>query len=269
LTDHKQDGSFSYIKIHFISNQGAKNLTNDESIKLAGENPDHHAADLYNAIERGEYPSWKMCIQVMSPREAEQYRWNIFDMTKVWPHSDYPLQEVAKLTLNRNPANCFAEIEQAAFSPSTIVPGIAPSADPMLQARMFAYPDAARYRLGVNYQQLPCNKPVSQVYSPYQRDGAFRYESNYGGDPNYVRATVKAVKFEGKLGENGTVTAGHDEWVGRVSAYTSQVTDDDFVQAAALWDVLGKDGKQDNFVYNVSQHLEGAAPYVQRGSFGK
>jgi catalase len=211
-----------------------------------------------------------MYVQVMEPADAEKYRWNIFDMTKVWPHGDYPLQQVATLTLNNNPVNYFTDIEQAAFSPSTMVSGIAPSADPMLQARMFAYPDAARYRLGVNYQQLPCNRAVSEVYSPYQRDGAFRYNDNYGGDPNYVRASVKLVKFTGQSnGENEAAAAHHDEWIGRVSAFSSEVTDEDFVQAAALWDVMGKDKLQDNFVYNVSQHLKDAAPHVQKGAFGK
>ncbi|KAF2101035.1 putative catalase [Rhizodiscina lignyota] len=263
----KEDGSFSYVRIHFKTDLGVKTLTNDEAVKLAGEEPSHHTADLYDAIERGEYPSWTMFIQVMSPAEAEKYRWNIFDMTKVWPHADYPLQPVGKLTLNRNPTNYFTDIEQAAFSPSTLVPGIAPSADPMLQARMFAYPDAARYRLGANYQQLPCNHPVSEVYSPYQRDGAFRYASNYGGDPNYVRASVKLVKYKGKLGANGQADEAHDDWIGRVSAYSSEVTDEDYLQAAALWEVMAKDNSQDNFVYNVSQHLQSAAPHVQQGAF--
>ena len=170
---------------------------------MAGENPDYHTADLYDSIAKGDYPSWNIFFQVMEPKDAEEYRWNIFDMTKVWPHADYPLIPVGKLTLNKNvsnttsliqavltewvqPSNYFADIEQAAFSPSNMVPGLAPSADPILQARMFAYNDAARYRLGVNYQQLPCNKPVSAVYSPYQRDGFMTFGDNYGGDPNYV-----------------------------------------------------------------------------------
>ncbi len=132
---------------------------------------------------------------------------------------------------------------------------------------MFAYPDAARYRLGVNYQQLPCNRPISQVYSPYQRDGAFRYDGNYGGQPNYVRSSFQPMQFLGQVGANGATC--HEEWVGKVSAFTSEVTDEDFVQAAALWEVFGKDGVQDNFVYNVCQHLRGAAPHVQKETFGE
>jgi catalase len=281
----KEDGSFVYVKFHFKTNQGVKTLTNDESVKMAGEDPDHHTADLYNSIKKGDYPSWTVYIQVMTPEQAKNYRWNIFDMTKVWPHSDFPLQPVGKLTLNRNvsllteiypsteliiscqPTNYFTDIEQAAFSPSTMVAGIAPSADPMLQARMFAYPDAARYRLGVNYQQLPCNAPVSPVYTPYQRDGAFRYTSNYGGDPNYVRSSLRPIKFVGSAGTNGQGLSKHDEWVGQVAAYTSEVTPEDYAQATAMWEVLRREGIKQNFVHNVTEHLKSADPQVQRATF--
>lgn len=148
-----------------------------------------------------------------------------------------------------------------------MVPGIAPSADPMLQARMFAYPDAARYRLGVNYQQLPCNAPVSEVYTPYQRDGAFRYNTNYGGDPNYVGSSLRTIRFKGEGGANGELATIHEDWVGQVSGFTSEVTDEDFVQASNLWDYMGRDGQQDAFAYNVNQHLKGAIPHVQKGAF--
>lgn len=187
------------------------------------------------------------------------------------------------------PTNYFQDIEQAAFSPSTMVPGIAPTADPskyfhshkltltdantsvfkVLQARMFAYPDAARYRLGVNYQQLPCNAPVSEVYNPYQRDGASRYKTNFGDDPNYVGASLKQVHFKGKVGANGYSVDPHEEWVGSVAGYASQVTDDDFVQARELWKVLGKSNEQDDFVENVAGHLGSAIPRVQEGAISK
>jgi catalase len=180
-----EDGTFKYVKIVFKPDDGNKTLDADEAGRLAGAEPDYHVKDLYNAIEAGDYPTWTMCIQIMDPKEAETYRWNIFDATKIWPHKDFPLQPVGKLTLNKNPNNYFADIEQAAFSPSTLVPGIGPSADVMLQARMFSYPDAARYRVGPNYQQLPCNKARSPVYSPYQRDGPSTINGNYGGDPDY------------------------------------------------------------------------------------
>ncbi|KAK7413961.1 catalase A [Neonectria punicea] len=186
----KKDGSFHYVKIQFKSNQGNDTLLDADATRLAGQDPDNHTADLWDSIESGNFPSWTAYVQVMSPEQAETYRWNIFDMTKIWPHADFPLLPFGKLTLNKNPGNYFTDIEQAAFSPSNMVPGIAPSADPILQARMFAYPDAARYRLGVNYQHLPCNRPVCPVYSPYQRDGLMNATENYGSDPNYVRASI-------------------------------------------------------------------------------
>lgn len=179
-----EDGTFKYVKIHFKPESGIKNLSDKEATRLAGDQPDYHRKDLYDSIERGDYPTWTMMLQVMDPKDAETYKWNIFDITKVWPHKDYPLIPVGKLKLNRNPENYFEDIEQAAFSPSTMIPGIGPSEDIMLQARMFSYPDAARYRVGPNYQQLPCNRALS-VYSPYQRDGFMRADGNYGGDPNY------------------------------------------------------------------------------------
>jgi catalase len=141
----------------------------------------------------------------------------------------------------------------------------------VLQARMFAYPDAARYRLGVNYQQLPCNRPVSQVYCPYQRDGAMRYMTNYGDDPNYVRSSLRPVTFRGSLGANGSANGGreHEDWVGKVTAYASEVTDDDFEQARAFWKVLQTAGEQESFVDNVVAHLKSAMARVQQGAMGE
>jgi len=265
----KKDGSFKYVRLTFQTDQGVKSHTNAEATRLAGENPDSHAEDLYNAIDRGDYPSWTLYVQVMEPKDAETYRWNIFDMTKVWPHADYPLQPVGKLTLNRNPENYFADIEPAAFSPSTMVPGIAPSADPMLQARMFAYPDAARYRLGVNYQQLPCNRARSPVFSPYERDGFATVTSNYGSAPNYVNSIFQPLT---QTSEPGAETLGldwgqHEEWTARMTSYTSEVTDEDFEQARALWRVLGnQEGQQEHFVTNLVAHLKSAVPEVRVGT---
>lgn len=180
-----EDGTFKYVKMHFKPDAGIKTLTQEYAVRLAGEEPDYHVKDMFNAIEQGNYPEWTLCLQVMDPKEAETYEWNIFDITKIWPHKDYPLIPVGKLRLNKNPDNHFAEIDQAAFSPSTLIPGIAPSADLMLQARLFSYPDAARYRVGPNYQQLPCNRAANHIYSPYQRDGPMRLDGNYGWEPDY------------------------------------------------------------------------------------
>lgn len=152
-----------------------------------------------------------------------------------------------------------------------MVRGIAPTLDPMLQARMFAYPDAARYRLGANYQQLPCNRAVSQVYSPYERDGAMRYMTNYGDDPNYVRSQLKPIKFVGNLGKPGYSTGHWDkELTGMVAAYTSEVTDEDFEQATMMWEVLKRSGEEEDFVGNVvDRNLGEALPKLQRAAVGE
>lgn len=213
-----EDGTFKYVKIHFKPDAGIQNLTQEEAVRLAGEEPDYHVKDLFNAIERRDYPTWTMSLQVMDPKEAESYRWNIFDITKVWPHKDYPLIPVGKLTLNRNPKNHFQEIELAAFSPSTLVPGIGPSADTMLHARMFSYPDAARYRVGPNYQQLPPNQPLN-AYSPFQRDGPMRFDGNYGSDPDYGEYAFNRVNTGQIIDSDGSslVVPQDQEWSGRCS----------------------------------------------------
>jgi catalase len=140
----------------------------------------------------------------------------------------------------------------------------------VLQARMFAYNDAARYRLGVNYQQLPTNKPVSPVYSPYQRDGRMNATSNYGGDPNYVRSALRPINFKGTVGANGNPVGGHEQWIGEVSSFASEVTDEDFIQPRKFWDMLAKQpGQKENFVYNVCEHLKGAIPEIQEKAYGR
>ncbi|KAK9233866.1 catalase-domain-containing protein, partial [Lipomyces kononenkoae] len=256
-----EDGRFKYVKIHIKTQLGVKNFTRETAVEVAGENPDYLVEDLYRAIEEGNYPVWNVYVQVMDPHEAERYRWNIFDMTKVWPHKDFPLRQIGKLTMNRNPQNYFTDIEQAAFSPSTMVPGIAPSADPMLQARMFAYPDAARYRLGVNYQQLPTNAAHSPVYCPFQRDGFMNFSTNYGDHPNYVGSTLQPTTFAAATNGKGRVASTiteHEKWVGEASSFVTTVTDEDFEQAANLWEVLGREpGHQERFIGNVADHLRG------------
>lgn len=149
---------------------GIKNLDPEEAEKIAGKDPDHALRDLYNAIENGkitnEFPSWTFYIQVMTPEQAKKQKFNPFDITKVWPHKDFPLIEVGKIVLNNNPSNYFAEVEQIAFSPNNLTPGIGASPDRLLQGRLFAYQDTHRYRLGVNYQQLPVNTPLNKVMIP-------------------------------------------------------------------------------------------------------
>jgi len=246
----KQDGSFVYVKWHIKPDAGIKTIPADVALRLAGEDPDYHVQDMYDAIERGDFPTYTVNVQVMDPKQAENSGINIFDNTFTWPHSKYPLRQIGRITLNRNPTNYFQDIEQAAFSPSTMVPGVGPSADLVLQARMFSYPDAARYRIGPNYQQLPCNRPISKVYSPYQRDGPGTINGNYGSDPDYVRSSFV------KLAQGPHDLASHLEWVGKLTAYTSEVTDKDFEQARDLWQIMIKEeGGRETFLNNISPHL--------------
>jgi len=177
-------GERFWVKFHLKTLQGIECLTNAEAARLVGEDRESHQRDLFESIEKGRFPRWRVMVQVMPEAEAETTPYNPFDLTKVWPHGDYPLHEVGVLELNRNPENYFADIEQSAFSPANVVPGIGHSPDKMLQFRIFSYADAHRYRLGVNYESLPVNQPRVPV-NTYHRDGAMRFDGNSGGDPNY------------------------------------------------------------------------------------
>ncbi len=179
-----EDGDGVWIKYHFKTEQGVKNLAPDVAAKIAGENPDYHIEDLFNAIEDGNYPAWKLFVQIMPLEDANTYRFDPFDVTKVWSQKDYPLIEVGRMVLNRNHENYFAEVEQATFSPGTLVPGVDVSPDKMLQGRLFAYADAHRYRVGVQHNHLPINRPKVEVNN-YQRDGQSRFDGNGGGKVNY------------------------------------------------------------------------------------
>lgn len=177
-------GERFWVKFHFKCMQGIENLTNAEAESIVAKDRESHQRDLYEAIERGDFPRWEFKVQVMPEQDAATYRFHPFDLTKVWPHGDYPLIDVGVLELNRNPENYFAEVEQAAFNPAHIVPGIGFSPDKMLQGRLFSYGDAQRYRLGVNNAQIPVNKPRCPVNS-FHRDGAMRVDGNYGSTKAY------------------------------------------------------------------------------------
>jgi catalase len=178
------EGDGVWIKYHFKTEQGVQNLTADVAAKIAGENPDYHTEDLFNAIEAGDFPAWKLYVQIMPLEDANTYRFDPFDVTKVWSQKDYPLIEVGRMVLDRNPENYFAEVEQATFSPGNLVPGVDVSPDKMLQGRLFAYSDAHRYRVGANHNHLPINRVKSEVNS-YQRDGQMRFDGNGGKAVNY------------------------------------------------------------------------------------
>lgn len=177
-------GERFWVKFHFKTQQGIKNWTNAEAAKVIGMDRESHQRDLYEAIERKDFPRWTMYVQVMPEADADKTPYNPFDLTKVWPHKDYPLIEVGVLELNRNPDNYFADVEQAGFSPANVVPGISHSPDKMLQLRIFSYADAHRYRLGVNYEHLPVNRPRCPVHN-YYRDGMLRFDENGGSTVNY------------------------------------------------------------------------------------
>jgi len=173
-----------WVKFTFKTQQGIQNLTDQEAESLMGKDRETHQRDLYEAIEKGDFPRWKLYVQIMNEEDANTYHIHPFDLTKVWPHADYPLIEVGVLELNRNPENFFADVEQAAFAPTNIIPGIGFSPDRMLQGRLFSYGDTQRYRLGVNHFQIPVNAPQCPFHA-YHRDGAMRVDGNYGGTTSY------------------------------------------------------------------------------------
>ena len=247
-------GEKFWVKYHFHSNQGVEGLTNEEATRLAGEDADAHRRDLYDAIERGEHPSWTLSVQVMPYEDAKTYRFNPFDLTKIWPHSDYPLIEVGTMTLNKNPENFFAQVEQAAFEPSALVPGIGFSPDKMLLGRAFAYADTHRYRIGPNYHQLPVNRPQAVAETnTYTFDGPMAYDHS-GDDPVY------APNSEGR-GYADEVGAVPESWEsdGEMvrQAYTLRAEDDDFGQAGTLVREVWDDAQRAAFVETVVGHLLG------------
>jgi catalase len=243
-------GEKFWLKYHFISDQGVDFLTQDEADRLAGADGDYHTRDLYRAIDRGEYPSWTLKVQIMPFEEAKTYRFNPFDMTKVLPHGDYPLIEVGKMTLDRNPTDNHTEIEQAAFEPSNLVPGIGPSPDKMLLGRMFSYPDAHRARIGVNYTQIPVNAPKSPVHS-YSKDGHMRVRNV--SDPVYAPNSKGGPKADtARYGEPaGWYTDG--EMVH--AAQTLHAEDDDWGQAGSLVRDVLDDAARARLVSNIVGHL--------------
>lgn len=216
-------GERFWVKWHFKTMQGIKNMSVAEAARLAGEDPDFHRRDLHAAIEQGDYPRWRVMVQVMPEKDAESYAIHPFDLTKVWPHKDYPLIEVGVMELNRNPLNHFAEVEQAAFEPGNAPPGMGASPDKMLQARLLSYPDAHRYRIGINYAQLPVNKPRCPVHS-YHRDGQMRFDGNGGGSPVYQPNSFNGPVEDPSVKEPALAIHGNadrnDHWVGNEDYWT-------------------------------------------------
>ena len=252
------DGERVWCKFHFKTNQGIANLMDDESAALIGSDRESHQRDLFDAIEAGDFPAWTMKVQIMTQAQAETFRWNPFDLTKVWPHADFPLIEVGTLELNRNPDNYHAEMEQASFSPSAFVPGIGPSPDKMLQARLMSYADAHRYRVGANYQQLPVNKPKCPVMH-YQRDGAMATAESYKNmTANYWPNTRDGQPVPNEKYHDPAWDLGQSV----VDRFDSTVDHDDFTQAGDLFRMFD-DAHRDRLAGRIAGVLGQARRDVQ------
>jgi catalase len=243
-------GEEFWVKYHWKTDQGIENLTQDEADQLAGANADYHQQDLYEAIERGEFPSWTLHVQVMPFEDAKTYRFNPFDLTKVWPHADYPLQEVGRMTLDTNPVDYHTQIEQLAFEPNAYPPGLGLSPDKMLLARGFSYADAHRARLGVNYKEIPVNAPKNPTHS-YTFAGKGRITNKL--DPVYAPNSKGAPQVP--QGETGNPPTWYADGEIQRAAYVAHPEDSDEGQARTMMLEVWDDGQRDRFVENVSGHL--------------
>ncbi|RJG12196.1 catalase [Pseudomonas cavernicola] len=254
-------GERHWVKWHFKTKQGIKNLAPADAARLAGTDPDYAQRDLFGAIERGDFPKWRVCIQVMTEAQAAAHHEHPFDVTKTWSQKEYPLIEVGELELNRNPQNYFAEVEQAAFAPSNIVPGIGLSPDKMLQGRVFAYADAHRYRVGTNHQQLPVNAPKCP-YHNYQRDGSMRFDGNGGATPNYEpNSYVDAPKQAPEYREPALALSG------AADRFDHRVDDDYYSQAGALFRLMDA-GQKELLINNIAGAMKSVTRDVQLRQIG-
>ncbi|QBQ39891.1 catalase [Sphingobacterium psychroaquaticum] len=246
-----KDNERVYVKFHFRTEQGIRNLTGKEAMEMRGIDPDYAQRDLYTTIEKGDFPKWKLHIQVMTEEQTKTFRWNPFDLTKVWSQKEYPLIEVGILELNENPANYFADVEQAAFAPAHVVDGISFSPDKMLQGRILSYPDAHRYRLGTNFEQIPVNRCPFMVNN-YHRDGYMRVDGNGGSLPNY-----HPNSFDGFVADQSYVEPPLklDSLV--ADHYDRNNNDDDhFTQPGDLYRLLDANEKE-HLVNNIVDNMSG------------
>ena len=249
-------GKRHWVKYHFKTEQGIECNTAAAADQVAGEDPDFHTRDLFESIDRGEASVWRVYVQIMPEQDAAGYRFNPFDLTKVWPHGDYPRIEIGRMVLDRNPQNYFAEVEQAAFSPANMVPGVEPSPDKMLQGRLFAYADAHRYRLTANYATLPINAAKCPVHH-YGRDGSMRFDGNFGGAPNYEPNSKGGPvedrrEVEAPMPLTGTTVR---------AATASHHEDDDYVQAGDLYRVMDP-AARGRLIDNLVGHMRDVSPEI-------
>jgi catalase len=245
-----QAGERFWVKYHFKTVQGAENFADAEAKAMTADDPDFHRRDLRAAIDRGEFPEWRLEMQIMPFADAADYRFNPFDLTKVWPHDDYPPIQVGRLVLNGNPANFFAEVEQSSFSPANLVPGIGLSPDKMLMGRIFSYHDTHLHRIGPNYEQLPINAPKVDVHS-YNKDAAMTYR-HAGAQPVYAPNSHGGPEADPQRGADlgWSVEAGE---LGRY-AYEKHANDDDFVQPGTLYREVMSDTDREHLVTNIVGH---------------
>lgn len=247
-----------WVKFHFVTQQGIKNLTDAEAEAIIAKDREFHQRDLYESIEKGDFPRWTLKIQIMPEADASTYHIHPFDLTKVWPHGDYPLMEVGVMELNRNPENYFADVEQAAFNPINIVSGVGFSPDKMLQGRLFSYGDTQRYRLGVNHHQIPVNAARCPVHA-YHRDGAMRVDGNYGSAKGYEPNSFGEWQEQPETKEPAMALENNvmDNWNFR------ELDSDYFSQPGALFRLMKKEQQQVLFE-NTARQVGGAQLFIQK-----
>ena len=248
-------GERSWVKFHFKSLQGIETLTDAEAASVVGQNRETSQADLFHAIADGKFPRWRFAVQIMTDEQAKIFRFNPFDLTKVWPHAEFPLIDVGILELNRNPRNYHAEVEQAALAPSNIIPGVDFSPDKVLQARIFSYADAQRYRIGANYQQLSVNTPRCPVFN-YQRDGAMRFDSGKDVSPNYEPNSFNGPKECPAFATPALPLSGDAD------RYNHRTDNDDYTQPGNLFRLMTAD-QRDRLCDNIARHMTGVPRDIQ------
>jgi catalase len=266
------DNERFWVKFHFKTVQGIQCLTAEEADEIIGRDRESHQRDLFESIQKGDFPKWNLKVQIMTEAQAHKTTYNPFDLTKVWPYREFPLIDVGVMELNRNPENYFAEVEQSAFSPANMVPGVSHSPDKMLQFRIFAYADAHRYRLGVNYESLPVNKPRCEV-NTYHRDGSMRFDGNDGGAVNYEPNSRGGPVEDSKFKEPPLKIDGDAD------RYDHREGNDDYTQAGDLYRLMPDDekgrlykaiacameGVPDSIIERQLKHFEKADPAYAEG----
>lgn len=251
------DGEQFFVQYHYKTDAGIKNHTQKQVDEMMASSPDHSKKDLYEHIESGKTASWTLYVQIMPVEEAKDYRFDVFDITKVWPHSDYPLHEVGKLVLNRNPENWFAEVEQAAFSPGNLVPGVEASNDKMLQGRLFSYPDTHRHRLGRNFDQIPINNSYRSQKNVYSRDGESRVDGNSGSSVNYEPNTRGGPTPDPKYKRS------EFEVEGKAGRFAYTHPNCNYEQPRALFKKVMTETDREHLCQNIAGHMEPARHEVK------